>query len=381
MKSLRFTILLSLVVLLLAGCAALPPITALGAQTPAAQAPEAQASTEQRAPEVAPAADEVAPAVTTTVAVTPTVPLATEPVTSTGAISATTPITTTAPETDTAPSEDQIMGANPLVGVQWEWAATLKTRPATQAVVPDPTAYTLEFAEDGAISIKADCNRALATYTLENDSLTITLGPTTLAACPPGSQGGAMLTWLSKVTSYMIDAGDLILRVDDTGDSLLFRNGGPTVVPVLPPATEAPAGAAPEITPTPLPVTIEAPASEGETLQLVGPTWQWEKFVDVATGENNMDVKNPENYTVTFAADGTAAMKADCNVAAATYKLDGSSLTIEVGPVTLAACGADSLTDTFLINLTSAASFKLENGKLSVDLMADGGQMVFGAAK
>ena len=39
-------------------------------------------------------------------------------------------------------------------------------------------------------------------------------------------------------------------------------------------------------------------------------------------------------------------MKADCNQAAGTYTVDGAKLTINVGPVTLAACGPDSLGET-----------------------------------
>ncbi len=267
------------------------------------------------------------------------------------------------------------MGANPLVGVVWEWAALLKTKPALQSVVPDPASYTLAFADDGSVAIQADCNRATGTYTLTNDQLVITIGAVTRAACPPGSLSDIMLTSLNKVGSYMIDGGDLILRLADANSSMLFRNGGPSAAPAAPAATEAPAGAAAAQTPA-------APAeSAAQAASLVGPVWQWEKFVDVATGKASMDVKDPQNYTVTFQADGTVAMKADCNNAAGTYTADGAKLTISIGPVTLAACGPDSLGETFLIDLTSAGTYAIEGGKLMIDLMADGGRMVFGAVR
>jgi heat shock protein HslJ len=266
------------------------------------------------------------------------------------------------------------MGANPLVGVVWEWAALLKTTPAVQSVVPDPAAYTIVFSDDGQVAIKADCNNANGAYTLENDALTITIGPVTRAACPPGSLSDLMLASLSQVDSYLIDGGDLVLRTAETGDNMLFRSGGPSAAPAAPVATEAPAGAAPASTPTPAPAAVTAPP-------LVGTVWQWEEFIDVATGRASMEIKDPSLYTVTFMDDGTAAMKADCNQAAATYTVDGAKITINVGPVTLAACGPDSLGETFLIDLTSVSTYVIENGKLNLDLMADGGRMIFGAAQ
>jgi heat shock protein HslJ len=279
----------------------------------------------------------------------------------------TAPDATAAPEPQATPAPDQVMGANPLTGTVWEWAALLKTNPPTQSVVPDPASYTVIFGADGQMAIKADCNNAQATYVLENDALAITLGAVTRAACPPGSLSNDFLTSLSKVGSYVMDGGDLILRLAETNDSMIFRNGGPAAEAAAPPAaaTEAPAG---------------APA-EAETPQLVGPTWQWESFFDVATGKNSFDIANPENYTVTFMEDGTAAMQADCNRAAGTYTVNGASLTVEVGPVTLAACGDDSRGAQFLINLTSAGTYQFIDGKLAIDLQADGGRMVFRAAE
>jgi heat shock protein HslJ len=372
MKSVRYIVLLSLVILLLASCVGLPPLVPdQASSTQGSEEPAAQGNAEQPvATEAAPAAR--APAVEATSAITESVV-----VTATVAVAATGVVTTTTPAKATATSPgEQVMGANPLVDVVWEWAAMLKTKPAVQSVVPDPASYTVVFADDGSMAIKADCNNASGTYTLNNDQLSIQIGGVTRAACPPGSLGDAMLASLGKVASYLIDGGDLILRLSGGDDSMLFRNGGAPAKPAAPPAaTEAPAAATP----------LQTPAAPAETTAnpqtLVGPVWQWESYVDTATGSNSMDVKNPENYTVTFMDDGTAAMKADCNQAAGTYTVDGAKLTVEVGPVTLAACGPDSLGETFLINLTSAASYTIADGKLVIDLTADGGRMVFGAAK
>lgn len=379
MKSLRYVFLLSLVVLVLASCAGMPPVfpsRAPSAQSELMAGVQAEATVEVPAAAAQPPASAVSETavVTTTTAMTPTAVIApTEVVTGTAVV-----------ETPATPTADQVMGANPLVGVVWEWAALLKTKPASQSVVPDPASYALSFADDGKMVIKADCNNAMGTYTLADDQLTITVGGVTRMACPPGSLGDLMLNSLAKVGSYMIDSGDLVLRLPDSGDSMLFRNGGPAAVPAPPPAgaTEAPAAAAPAqgpTTPTPVPPAPEA--ATAQALALAGPVWQWEQFIDVATGKNTLTIKNPEKYTATFSDKGTVAMKADCNQAAGTYTVDGSKLTIAVGPVTLAACGAGSLGEEYLIGLTSAASYSITDGKLNIDLMADGGRMVFGAAK
>lgn len=354
MKNTRYIVLLGLTVLLLASCVGLPPVmpgvTSAGPEQPAGAV--AEVATEAPA-----AAGQAMPALSDSRVVTDTTAVATTAVATTEAV--------------TTPADDQVMGANPLVGVEWQWTALIKTSPATQAVVPDPAAYTLAFADDGSVAIKADCNIARGTYTLTNDQLVITIGPVTLAACPPGSLSDVMLVALGQVGSYMIDGGDLILRLADSGDSMLFRNGGaPSAA-----ATEAPAAAAPIQT---APAPAKAPA---QPVALVGPVWQWERFIDVAKGTNTMDVAKPANYTATFSADGTVAMQADCNRAAGTYTVDGARLTVNIGPVTLAACAPGSLGETFLVNLTMAGTYLIEDGKLMIDMMADSGRMVFGAAK
>ena len=357
MKTMRYVILLALAAALLAGCGALPAVF------PNAAGPTAAVESAAEAPAAEPSPSETAPKPEATT-VAPVEPASTAPAEQ----AATAPTATEAApaEAQATPAPDQVMGANPLVGTVWEWAALLKTNPPAQSVVPNPASYTVVFAANGEMLIQADCNNARAIYALENEALTITLGPVTRAACPPGSLSAEFLTNLSKVGAYLIDGSDLVLRLAETNDSMIFRNGGPAAeAPPPPAATEAPAG---------------APA-EAATPELVGPTWEWESFFDVATGDGTFDVSNPENYTVTFLDDGTVAMQADCNPAAGTYTADGASLNVVVGPVTLAACGPESRGADFLINLTSAGTYMFVEGKLAIDLKADGGRMVFRAAK
>ncbi len=60
--------------------------------------------------------------------------------------------------------------------------------------------------------------------------------------------------------------------------------------------------------------------------EIVNQIWQWEAYQDTAD-KNNINVSDPENYTITFNEDGTANIKADCNQVSWAFELDGSSLT------------------------------------------------------
>jgi heat shock protein HslJ len=115
-----------------------------------------------------------------------------------------------------------------------------------------------------------------------------------------------------------------------------------------------------------------------EAASIVGPTWQWEFYQDMAD-ENNITVPDPENYTLTLNDDGTASIKADCNQVSWTYESDESSLTFNtLGPSTLAFCGEESLDSVYLERLGATATYVLSDGKLFLNLQFDSGNMEFG---
>jgi heat shock protein HslJ len=60
-----------------------------------------------------------------------------------------------------------------------------------------------------------------------------------------------------------------------------------------------------------------------------------------------------------------------------TYTLEDSSISIELGPSTMAACPEDSLADQFLQNLTAAAIMFFDGGDMMFDLQFDSGTMRF----
>ncbi len=109
---------------------------------------------------------------------------------------------------------------------------------------------------------------------------------------------------------------------------------------------------------------------------IIGTTWQWEEFQDTA-GINDITVHNPKNYTLTLNPDGTFNAQADCNMVSGNYALEGSSLTLAAGPMTMAMCPPESLSDTYVARLGEVVSAVQEGGKLFLNLMMDGGNMIF----
>jgi len=66
---------------------------------------------------------------------------------------------------------------------------------------------------------------------------------------------------------------------------------------------------------------------------------------------------DPANFTLQFKPDGTVAIQADSNQVGGTYTIEGSLITIELGPSTMAACPEGSLADQFVAQLNAAAIY------------------------
>jgi heat shock protein HslJ len=123
-------------------------------------------------------------------------------------------------------------------------------------------------------------------------------------------------------------------------------------------------------------------AAAGQALGFVaatGTTWAWQGTT--MKDYNNQTPTDPAKYTVKFNQDSTVDIQADCNSAAGSYKLEGTALTITVGPMTMAACPAGSLSDTFVQQLGQVAGYATEGGALSLTLKDMVGSMSFEAVK
>src|SRR4029079_1125418 len=76
---------------------------------------------------------------------------------------------------------------------------------------------------------------------------------------------------------------------------------------------------------------------------------------------------NPNAYTVAFMDDGRVAIRADCNSGSATYTVNGASLTIQPGAMTLVACPPGSQDTVFVRDLGQVASYVF-NGRLVLNM-------------
>ena len=111
----------------------------------------------------------------------------------------------------------------PITDTTWQWVGLTETEPAFQSVIPDPENYTLILNPDGSLSIKADCNMASGSYTLDGSSLTIELGPTTMAYCGEQSLDQRYLELLGKVQTYVKEGGQLFLELENGAGNMIFE--------------------------------------------------------------------------------------------------------------------------------------------------------------
>ena len=102
--------------------------------------------------------------------------------------------------------------------------------------------------------------------------------------------------------------------------------------------------------------------------------WAWSELVQP---DGQSLILNPDRYTLKFFADGSLSVVADCNSGTGTYTLDGNAMTIQLGALTMAACGEDSLSDQYLQYLGQVVGFELQGGYLSLILAEEAGSLGF----
>lgn len=79
-----------------------------------------------------------------------------------------------------------------------------------------------------------------------------------------------------------------------------------------------------------------------------------------------IEIHNPEQFTVRFGDDGRVAIRADCNNCIGSYELTGQHLRLGVLACTRAYCGSDSLDTEYLRALESATAFSTAEGVLTI---------------
>jgi D-alanyl-D-alanine carboxypeptidase len=229
------------------------------------------------------------------------------------------------------PEEELLMlRANP-----WQWVSF--TSPVEQYSIEDPQNYLVTFNNDATVNIVADCNNANGTYVIADTSITIQIGPMTMAACPEGSHSDDFIKYLGSAAIYFFQDGHLFIDLMADGGTLEF-----------------------------------APAAAEASLN--GVAWQWDSFSNPV---EQFDVEHPDKYRILFLDDGLLFVFADCNTVQGKYTLDGQSMKIELDPSTLVACPGDSRSDQFLSYLPNAAIYSFQDSDLLIDLSADGGTLKF----
>lgn len=245
-----------------------------------------------------------------------------------------------------------------LTGTTWEWVKTVT--PVEEVAATDQTRYNIVFNEDGSATIKADCNTGMATYTVdEGGAITITPGGMTLMMCPDDSQATRFMADLTGAAIYFFQDGNLFIDLFASSGTMQFA-----------PATVSAGG-------TPIKGGGSVPGG-GTPANLTGTVWQ---MTLIRTPGGNLTINDPARYAVTFNADGSANIKADCNSVIAAYTVgEGNTLTIMPGPSTMAYCGPGSFDQIFVGGLTNAMGYRLEDGNLLIDMLYESGSLVFSPA-
>lgn len=102
----------------------------------------------------------------------------------------------------------------------WQWDAFAS--PAGESDVETPGNYLLTFHEDGTVEIKADCNNAAGTYSIEGIKISILVGPVTQAACPAGSRSEEFIRYLGSAGVYIYQPGELFINLAGDGGTMRF---------------------------------------------------------------------------------------------------------------------------------------------------------------
>jgi heat shock protein HslJ len=121
----------------------------------------------------------------------------------------------------TTPSTPAGSNLQRLTSGVWKWQQSADNSGQTWTS-PNPANYTVQFNPDGTVAAQVDCNRSNGTYQADETNLTITLGPTTLMACPPPTLDNVFRQQLNQVSSYFFDGDSLVLLWKMDSGSMKF---------------------------------------------------------------------------------------------------------------------------------------------------------------
>lgn len=109
-----------------------------------------------------------------------------------------------------------------IVGVTWQWVSL--TTPVEQVTVDAPDRYTVRFEGDARVTVRADCNRGGASYSVTADRR-IAIKPIALTRmmCPEGSLSDRFAKEVGRASSCFQKDGELFLELPVDSGTLRFR--------------------------------------------------------------------------------------------------------------------------------------------------------------
>ena len=114
-----------------------------------------------------------------------------------------------------------------------------------------------------------------------------------------------------------------------------------------------------------------SPSEDSPSGSLTGKTWQWTASAADASASQSA-VSDPADYTLVF-LKGSFIAKADCNSVSGTYVTTSSGgVTMKPTSSTEHVCATDSLAEAYVADLSSAASYAFDDGKLEITLSEEG---------
>ena len=129
------------------------------------------------------------------------------------------------------------------------------------------------------------------------------------------------------------------------------------------------------------PATPAAPKEEQAAAApaLAGTEWRLLRIMGMDDSTHVPD--DPANYTLSFGADGTVSIRADCNRGSGSWESEGSSR-LQFGAIaaTQALCAPESIGEIFMAQFQWVRSYTMKDGHLFLATMADGSIIEFAPA-
>jgi heat shock protein HslJ len=219
-----------------------------------------------------------------------------------------------------------------LANTSWQ-LLQIKNVDGTSEHPDDSAKYTLEFAADGSLIARLNCNRGRGTWkSTSPGAIELGVMAMTLAMCLPPSLDTRMAKDLASVHSYAIENGHLHLNLSTGG------------------------------------------FYEFEPLAQAGlPNTSWQLLEIRNADGTSLHPDDSTKYTVAFEADGSVVARLDCNSGRGTWK-STSPGAIELGPMALTRvmCPPGSLSDRVAKDWSTVQSYTIDDGHLRLPLSAGG---------